>query len=270
MRDCASAVRRASFDASAARRQAQGVLGRTLPGLGVGGAALAVGLLVLVAGCPSSVPPAPPPPPGDAGDQSDAGSDIGVDTDQDGLCDRTEPTYHTDPNDPDTDGDGYPDGIEVLDGDDPLAPSEPLRDRVVFLTESADATATLTVTLAVRGAGESYTGAFQSLRTRDAFGRQAAAFFVKAVATLANPPDNVIAIDGEQFIAVTGRTLLVYDLSFAFGAELPRSCASAYSFRYNIKRQDGRLVSTTRYTLVVLPPGATPVSAPWCQLAMCY
>lgn len=202
--------------------------------------------------------------------RTDGGTDIGVDTDRDGLCDRTEASYYTDPADPDTDDDGYPDGVEVIDGDDPLAPAEPLRERVVFLTESADATAMLTVTQAVRGAGESYTGAFQTLRTPDLYGREAAAFFVKALATLANPPDNVIAIDGEQFIGVMGRTLLVFDLSFAFGSELPRSCASAYPFRYNIKRQDGRLVSTTRYTLVVLPPGQTPASAPWCELAGCF
>lgn len=244
--------------------------GRALPRVGVGGVACAVGLLVLLSGCPSSVPPAPPPPPSDAGDLADASSDVGLDSDGDGLCDRTEPSYHTDPANPDSDADGYPDGVEVIDGDDPLAPAEPLRERVVFLTENADATATFTVTLAVRGEGESYTGAFQSLRTRDAFGREAGAFFEKALATIANPPDNVIAIDGEQFIAVTGRTLLVFELSFAFGDELPRSCAAAYPFRYNIKRQDGRLVSTVRYTLVVLPPGQTPSSAAWCQLSACF
>jgi len=246
------------------------VSGRAFPAGGVGGVACAVCALALVAGCPTSAPPAPPPPPDDAGDRTDANSGIGVDTDQDGLCDRTEPSYRTDPGDPDSDDDGYPDGIEVIDGDDPLVPSEPIRERVVFLTEDADATAGLTVTQAVRGAGESYTGAFQTLTTRDAFGRDASAFYDKALATLANPPDNVIAIDGEQFIGVTGRTLLVFDVSFAFGVELPRSCASAYPFRYNIKRQDGRFVSTTRYTLVVLPPGQTPASAAWCQLSACF
>ena len=201
---------------------------------------------------------------------SDGGTDIGVDTDHDGLCDRTEPSYHTDVADPDTDGDGYPDGVEVIDGDDPLAPTEPLRERVVFLSEDRDATAVLTVTQAVRAAGESYTGAFQTLTTRDLFGRDASAFFVGAAATLANPPESVFAIEGEQFIGVMGRTLLVFDVSFAFGAELPRSCASAYPFRYNIKRQDGRLVATTRYTLVVLPPGQTPAGAAWCELSRCF
>jgi len=226
---------------------------------------------ILLAGCPTSNPPfTPPPPPDDAGPDVDAPSDIGLDTDQDGLCDRTEPSYHTDPLNPDSDGDGYPDGTEVIDGDDPSLPSEPIRDRIVFLTEAPDATATLTITQAVRAAGESYTGAFQSLTTRDAYGRQAGDLFVSASATVATPPDNVIAIDGEQFIGVNGRTLLVYELSFAFGDQIPRDCAAAYPFRYNIKRQDGRLVATTRYTLVVLPPGATPASAPWCVLAGCF
>ena len=44
-----------------------------------------------------------------------------VDTDLDGLTDQAEiQIYHTDPKNPDTDGDGYYDGAEVLAGTDPL------------------------------------------------------------------------------------------------------------------------------------------------------
>lgn len=44
-----------------------------------------------------------------------------VDTDQDGISDYDEiHVYHTDPNNPDTDGDGYPDGVEVKRGFSPL------------------------------------------------------------------------------------------------------------------------------------------------------
>ena len=43
-----------------------------------------------------------------------------LDTDQDGLSDADESTYGTDPNNPDTDGDGYLDGPEVESGYNPL------------------------------------------------------------------------------------------------------------------------------------------------------
>ena len=43
-----------------------------------------------------------------------------VDTDNDGLSDRMELNFHTDLNNPDTDGDGYKDGDEVKNGYDPL------------------------------------------------------------------------------------------------------------------------------------------------------
>jgi len=43
-----------------------------------------------------------------------------IDTDKDGLPDYMENLYGTDPNNPDTDGDGYKDGEEVESGYDPL------------------------------------------------------------------------------------------------------------------------------------------------------
>lgn len=47
--------------------------------------------------------------------------EIIVDSDLDGLTDKGEDQiYHTDPGNPDTDGDGYLDGVEVISGTDPL------------------------------------------------------------------------------------------------------------------------------------------------------
>ncbi len=73
----------------------------------------------------------PPPPPSDRdgdGLTDDEEASLGtnpdlVDTDNDGLNDREEVrTYRTDPRNPDTDGDTYPDGQEVSGGYDPNGP----------------------------------------------------------------------------------------------------------------------------------------------------
>ncbi len=48
----------------------------------------------------------------------------GDDFDQDGLSNQAEEFYGTDPNNPDTDGDGHSDGDEVSRGYDPLLPGE--------------------------------------------------------------------------------------------------------------------------------------------------
>ena len=52
-----------------------------------------------------------------------SGKNIFQDSDQDGLTNEEEQLYGTDPNNPDTDGDGYSDGAEVRSGYDPLKPS---------------------------------------------------------------------------------------------------------------------------------------------------
>lgn len=50
-----------------------------------------------------------------------------VDSDFDGLTDQGEiQIYHTDPNNPDTDSDGFYDGAEVLRGTDPLVITDPV------------------------------------------------------------------------------------------------------------------------------------------------
>jgi len=53
----------------------------------------------------------------------DASQNIFSDSDQDGLSDTEEMTYGTDPNNPDTDGDSYSDGVEVRGGYNPLKPA---------------------------------------------------------------------------------------------------------------------------------------------------
>jgi len=48
-------------------------------------------------------------------------SDVEIDTDGDGIVDKTEiEIYKTDPTNPDTDGDGFWDGLEIMRGYNPL------------------------------------------------------------------------------------------------------------------------------------------------------
>lgn len=58
-----------------------------------------------------------------AQDNTSSGMSIFQDSDQDGLSNEEEKLYGTDPNNPDTDGDGYSDGVEVKSGYDPLKPA---------------------------------------------------------------------------------------------------------------------------------------------------
>lgn len=55
--------------------------------------------------------------------EDSSGKSIFNDADQDGLTDEEESVYGTDPNNSDTDGDGYSDGTEVSSGYDPLKPA---------------------------------------------------------------------------------------------------------------------------------------------------
>lgn len=55
--------------------------------------------------------------------QSNLSFELDNDWDNDGLINREESYWDTDPNNPDTDGDGYLDGEEVASGHDPLIPS---------------------------------------------------------------------------------------------------------------------------------------------------
>ena len=177
----------------------------------------------------------------------------------------------TDPLAADTDADGLPDAIEVQLGYDPIDPSSPDRAALVILHETADSTAQAMVSDVVRGEGETYTGAFESLFLRDS-DTTAATFYTGSVALLANPMENVAFVvpEEERFSGVLGMTQLVFEVRFAFGTAAPRACTRAYPFRYVIKRDDGSFVGTPRFILVVGPPGATLSDGPWCAPSACF
>lgn len=226
-------------------------------------AGIAAVALLLAFGCDDGAP-APPPPSPDASSRDAAVAFR--DTDGDGLCDSTELGRGTDPTVPDSDMDGLTDRTEVDFGYQPTRPDSPARDVLVFLSETEGATAQHLVTRTVRGEGENYTGAFEGLAVLDRLDLTAADFYVDSVAVAATPSENVFEVvpEEERFYGVLGRTLLAYEVRFAFGDNVPRSCARAYPFRYQIKRSDGTLVYLGRFLLVVLPAGQRLDTTDWC------
>jgi predicted ferric reductase len=70
-------------------------------------------------------------------------SSTAKDTDFDGLTDQGElQIFHTNPNNPDTDGDGFLDGAEAIVGSDPLNPNDPVSGGAVNVVVSAPASGT--------------------------------------------------------------------------------------------------------------------------------
>ncbi|MCS6797728.1 MAG: hypothetical protein NZ898_04225 [Myxococcota bacterium] len=227
----------------------------------------AVLLAAALVGCPRSSPAADASArdapaadrPHEAGGADDA--------DADGLCDETERRYGSDPTSVDTDGDGFPDYYEVVAVLDPTAPSEPPRQDVVVLTESGGSRASVHLDITVRGAGEDFQGAFESVWVPDVAGTTAAEFFEDADAIDAYPRENVAIIEGEieRFRGVVGRTRLWFELTFLWRDALERRCVRLYPFHYTVKRNDGVLVARPRRLLLVVPAGTSrPQPASWC------
>ncbi len=225
-------------------------------------------LTVAALSCGCGPPPSPPPPPpDDAGTVTllDSGPS-GVDSDNDGLCDETELAWGTDPMAPDTDLDGLNDRAERDFGYAPLLPDSPARDLLVFLEETEASTAQFPIQRIVRGAGESYTGAFTAPFVANRLDYDASTFLERVHAVGANPMENVFEVRPEEqrFIGVFGRTELTYEIRFQFAGATPRGCVTAFPFTHQIKREDGVTVGFGRFLLVVLPDGSRLHDAEWC------
>jgi len=195
----------------------------------------------------------------------DSGPDT-LDTDGDGLCDATEIAWGTDPFAVDSDLDGLTDRAERDFGYAPLLPDSPGRDVLVFMQEGPGSTAQLPIETIVFGQGETYTGGFQALPIANRLDYDAATFLELAHAVGATPRENVFEVrpDEQRFVGVFGRTQLTFEVRFAFGSATPRECVTAFPFRYQVKREDGRTVGFTRFLFVLLPVGERLETAEWC------
>lgn len=230
-------------------------------------------ILCAVAACSGSHPSSPP---ADGGVRDGMLPDGAIgpsgDADGDGLCDSSELMRGTDPTLADTDGDGLTDLAEVRFGTDPTSSTSPDRASVFVLRESPDATVQVPIEVDVRGRGEDYTGGFMPLSGAPELTSSAGDFFTGTAAVFAEPSGNVGLLDADAaaFRGVTGRTHLGFEARFAFGSALPRSCIRAYSFVYNVKRSDGRFVSSDRFVLVILPLDQRLETGDWCTPSGCF
>lgn len=203
---------------------------------------------------------------GPEGDVPDLDAPDRRDDDGDGLCNSTEATLGLDPAQSDTDGDGFPDVLEYSVGTDGRMIDSPARDALVFLSGVRDSVIDAPVTFSVRGSGETFTAAFASSPSFLPYPeRDAATYYAGARAIGAVPMENVAAFDGETFIGVRSRVLLVYTITFR-AAEDASDCMRIYPFLYQVQTTtDGRIHGQARRWLVVAPPGATPGRGEWCM-----
>lgn len=200
----------------------------------------------------------------------DGGPSLRGDRDGDYLCDYRELEIGTDPDDPDTDGDGFPDGIEFIIASRNDNPASPDPASIDYLTEGEGNSIQASVSLVVNGEGEDYLGSFDDgrgplYRTEST----AADFYAGATSTFVEPPDHAALVDSaaSAFRGVNGRSLLGFELRFEYSWPGYPDCVRLYPYRFDVKRTDGRIVESARRYLGVLGPGQTIESGPWCALA---
>ncbi len=189
-----------------------------------------------------------------------------VDTDDDGLCDVSERVAGTFADSPDSDGDSFPDVIEVTYGLNALDPNVPGNEQVIYLVEASDAFATLIARVQVDGVGEQYTGLFESFDTFPTQTTTAADLLVGVRAIAADPPDNVHGIEenAARFASVQGLTELTFSLRFVYDAQSTLDCKRGYPFSFSAKRPDKSQVGTERYLLVSIPVDSDSDEVAWC------
>ncbi|HEY3393918.1 MAG TPA: hypothetical protein VGK58_14495, partial [Lacipirellulaceae bacterium] len=216
-----------------------------------------LGLVVLMAVCGCNADP--------NGDAADAGPDAGdagaaeppsvalpVDTDGDGLCDRTERQFGTDDQARDTDADELPDLIEIGNGFDATSPDEPAEDQIGHLVGEPGSVLEFPVRMTVQGDGQALSGYFEVIPSIYADGLTAQDFFRGTMATSADPVDGVRSVQpgSARFAGVLGRTRLSFALRFEYPQDAAVvECGRAYPLRYALKSDDGMTVAERIFLL---------------------
>jgi hypothetical protein len=123
----------------------------------------------------------------DGGTSHPSSGSLQKDTDLDGLCDRTERQFGTDPGNLDSDSDGLPDLIEIGNGFDATDPHSPAEDQIARLVGAPGAILDFPVRVTVEGDGQALSGYFEVVPSIYADGRTAQDFFRGTMATDADP-----------------------------------------------------------------------------------
>jgi hypothetical protein len=238
---------------------------RSLRALRMSRPSLAFVLVLALSSCRREPPTVVLP---DAGPLPDAPIPLPMaDTDGDGLCDTTEAALGWSFTSTDTDGDGYGDAVEYAAGYDGRRINSPDPGYVVFLTEMPDARVEVSIRLSATGEGQSFVGSFNDyigvLRDPDLL---ASSYLVDAHAIGALPSDAIIGVEGERFLGLRDRALLLSSVTFE-NVSLPEDCARAFGFQYVMKDDiDGRIVGVHTGLLVVTPPGLVASGDTWCRV----
>jgi hypothetical protein len=232
------------------------------------GIAFAVLLELLIGGCENQVEQRPEQTEIQVHDTGVEAAPLStyIDSDDDGLCDSSERVAGTSIENPDSDGDSYPDVIEVAYGFNALDPNAPRDEQVVSLVEASGASVTLIAQVQVEGVGEQYTGLFESFDPISSQTTTAADLLVGVRAIAADPPDNVHGIEenAARFASVKGLTELTFSLRFAYDEQSTSECKRGYPFSFSAKRPDRSQVGTERYLLISIPTESNSVEVSWC------
>ena len=194
-----------------------------------------------------------------------------LDSDHDGVCNRTERDLASDPNRADSDHDGLPDFTEIIASYNLTDPQIPAPDQVGFLAGVPQAALDLAVRMTVDGSGQGYTGEFRERDALDAHGLTAKDFYEGAVAQGGEPPDNIrgVLLDSERFGSVLGKTRLSFKLRFRVSTDKLADCTIGYPFEYRIKADNEKIVVSRYYLLVVTPETKDGERAKFCVPSSC-
>lgn len=194
-----------------------------------------------------------------------------ADQDEDGLCDGTERELGSRLDEPDSDGDGVPDLVELIYGFGANDPTSPADEQLVRLEARPGAEARLTVRFTVDGKGGDYIGYFEDIASPYDDGSSAGWYLESSQAISSEPPEAARVVEGakQRFRAVLGPARLELELLFRAGDEVdPETCARAYPFRYGM-REDGAGRIDERLLLLIVASTDADQPEDYCQPALC-